>query len=91
MRCERASWLRVAPSARSTAASRMRSSRVAVRAAASTSTPAARVNRNSSWTALPTSFSTDCNCCRMAPTSNTVRFGNSRTSAGSTAAFSGGR
>src|SRR5690606_11256478 len=79
-RWARASWLRVAPSARSTAASRTRSSRVAVSAADSTSTPAARVNTNSSCTAMTTWSSTDCSWFRMEPTSNTVRLGNCRSS-----------
>ncbi|CFE04059.1 Uncharacterised protein [Bordetella pertussis] len=64
---------------------------MAVSAAASTSTPAASVNKNNSCTALTTSSSTVCNCPRIAPTSNTVRLGKACTRSRSTAALAGGR
>ena len=80
MRCACASWPRVAPSARSRPASRVRSACDPISAAYSTSTPEASVNMNRNSTATTTWSSTSCTWRMMPLTSMTVRFGHARVS-----------
>ncbi|MDT4855176.1 hypothetical protein FQZ97_895180 [compost metagenome] len=90
-RCTCRSRLARAPTARITANSRARSSRVAVTAANSTTSPAASVKPNRNSTARTTWSSTRCTWLMVALMSTLVTLGKLRTSALSKPRVSGAR
>ena len=91
LRCTARSRPLLAPTARITAYSRARFSRVAATAANSTTSPAASVKPNKNSTARITWSSTFCTCASEAETSTLVMLGNWRTKLASKWVFTGAR